>query len=80
MIEYCSRIISSNREVKGQLISAQNFGVFMKLGQKSVKNLVGFLGDLKIPKFHSEIKSPLVHIGGFFSKPLTKNVISSLAY
>ena len=31
----------------------------MKLGQKSVKNLVGFWGDLKTPKFHSEIKWPL---------------------
>ena len=28
--------------------------------QKSVKNLVGCLGDLKTPKFHSEIKLPLV--------------------
>ena len=27
----------------------------MKLGQKSVKILVGFLGDLKTPQFHSEI-------------------------
>ena len=27
----------------------------MKLEQKSVKNLVGFLGDLKTPKFHSKI-------------------------
>ena len=27
---------------KGQLISEWNFGVFKKLGQKSVKNLVGF--------------------------------------
>ena len=26
----------------------------MKLGQKSVKNLVGSLGDLKTPKLHSE--------------------------
>ena len=31
----------------------------MKLEQKSVKNLVGFLGDLKTPKFHSEINRPL---------------------
>ena len=31
----------------------------MKLGQKYVKNLVGFLGDLKAPKFHSEINWPL---------------------
>jgi hypothetical protein len=31
----------------------------MKLGQKSVKNLVGFLGDLKTPKFHSETNGPL---------------------
>ena len=34
----------------------------MKLGQKSVKNLVGFLGDLKTPKFHSEINWPLALI------------------
>ena len=26
----------------------------LKLGKKSVKNLVDFLGDLKTPKFHSE--------------------------
>ena len=31
----------------------------MKLGQKSVKKLVGFFGDLKTPKFHSEINRPL---------------------
>ena len=31
----------------------------MMLGKKSVKQLVGFLGDLKTPKFHSEIKWPL---------------------
>ena len=31
----------------------------MKVGQKSVKSLVGFLGDLKIPKIHSEINWPL---------------------
>ena len=34
----------------------------MKLWQKSVKDLVGFLGDLKTPKFHSEINWPLVFI------------------
>ena len=33
----------------------------LKHGQKSVQNLVGFLGDLKAPKFHSEIKGPLRH-------------------
>ena len=27
----------------------------LSTSQKSVKNLVGFLGDLKTPKFHSEI-------------------------
>ena len=27
----------------------------VRLGQKSVKNLVDFLGDLKTSKFHSEI-------------------------
>ena len=32
----------------------------MMLGQKSVKNLFGFLGDLKTPKLHSEINWPLV--------------------
>ena len=34
----------------------------MKLGQKSIKILVGFLGGLKTPKFHSEINLPLVCI------------------
>ena len=53
-------------QTKGQLISEWNFRVFkspkkptkfqtdcchMKLGQKSVENLVGFLGNLKTPKF-----------------------------
>ena len=61
-------------EAKGQIISEWNFGVFkspkkstqfktdfcpMKVGQKSVKNLVGFLGDLKTPKIYSEINWPL---------------------
>ena len=32
----------------------------MKPGKKSVKNLVGFLGDLKTLKFHSEINWPLI--------------------
>ena len=35
---------------KGQLISEWIFGVF-----KSPKNLIGFLGDLRTPKIHSEI-------------------------
>ena len=39
----------------------------MKLGQKSVENLVGFLGDLKTPKLHSEISWPLLVVG--FTKP-----------
>ena len=45
--------------VKGQLIS-ECWTDFcpMKLGQKSVKKNVGFLGDLNIPKFHSEINRP----------------------
>ena len=34
----------------------------VKLGQKSVKILVGFLGDLKTPKFHYEINWPLINI------------------
>ena len=29
------------------------------IGQKSVKNLIDFLGDFKTPKFHSEINWPL---------------------
>ena len=60
---------------KGQLISKWNFGVFkspkkptkfltdfcpLKLGQKSVYNLVGSLGDLKFQKILSEINWPLV--------------------
>ena len=59
---------------KGQLISEWNFGVFKSakkptkfltdfcpsfIGQKSVKDLVGFLGDLEKPKIHSEINWPL---------------------
>ena len=31
----------------------------MRLGQKYVKSLVGFLGDLKAPKINSEINWPL---------------------
>ena len=31
----------------------------IKLGLKSIKNLVGFWGDLKTPKFYSEINLPL---------------------
>ena len=34
----------------------------MKLGQKSFKNLIDFLGDLKTPKFRSEINWPLANI------------------
>ena len=56
--------------IKGQLISESIFGFFESLkkatnfltdffssfkGQKSVKNFVGFLGDLKTARFHSEI-------------------------
>ena len=35
----------------------------LRLGQKSLKNLVRFLGDLKTPKFPSEIKWPLASCG-----------------
>ena len=51
---------------KGQLISVSSNlpkstdFCAMKLGQKSVKNLVSFLGDSKTPKFHSEITWTLV--------------------
>ena len=52
---------------KGQIISELNFQISQKVNQilnrflsyegraEIVKNLVGFLGDLKTPKFHSEI-------------------------
>ena len=61
--------------IKGQLISESIFGFFESLkkatnfltdffpsfkGQKSVKNFVGFLGDLKTARFHSEITWPLL--------------------
>ena len=36
----------------------------MKVGQKSDKSLIGFMGDLKTPKFHSEINWPLVEMKG----------------
>ena len=64
----------SRQYIKGQLISEWNFGIFKSpkkptkfltdfcpsfIWQKSVWNLVGFLGDLKTPKFHSEINWPL---------------------
>ena len=51
----------------------------MKLGQISVKNLFGFLGDLKTPKFHSEINWPLItKIGGKIVKsPTVPNVGSA---
>ena len=67
-IDFCPRA------TKGQLISEWSFGVFkspkkptkflsdfcpMKLGHKSVKKLVDFLGDMKAQKFHSEIRWPL---------------------
>ena len=62
------RNLSTN--ATGQLISECNFGVFkIQISQKAnqildrfppyrtgvCQNLVGFLGDLKTPKFHSEI-------------------------
>ena len=43
----------------------------MKLGQKSVKNLVGFKGNLKTPKFYSEINWPLVSIHTVFVKNIS---------
>ena len=65
------RILSGEDVWKGQIISQENFGVIKSskdpskffltdfcpsfIGQKSVKKLVGCLGDLKTPTFHSEI-------------------------
>ena len=58
-------------QFKGQLISEWTFGAYKSpkeptkfltdfspsfIGHKSVQNLVGFLGDLKKTKFHSDIK------------------------
>ena len=60
---------------KGQLTSEGNFAIFkspkkqtffkknfcpMRLGQKSFKKKVHFLGDLNSPNFHSKINWPLV--------------------
>ena len=49
----------------------------MKLVQKSIKNLVGFLGDLKTPKFHSEINWPLVFFE-IYAVPLVQKIWPSL--
>ena len=38
----------------------------MKLGQKSVKNLVGFLGDLKTPKINWPLAGNSERAGGIF--------------
>ena len=50
----------------------------MKPGQKSVKRLVGFLGDLKTLKNHSEINWPLVItvllISAFFNHEIDRNL------
>ena len=35
-------------------------------GAEIVKNLVGFLGDLKSPKFHSEFNGPLITVRSIF--------------
>ena len=50
----------------------------MKLGQKSVKHLVGFLGDLKTPKFYSEIDWPLAlsHVLSEISQKYISYIIS----
>ena len=68
---------------KGQLISEWHFGFFKSpkkptnfyqdfcpnvIGQKSWLNLVGFLGDLKTPKIHSEINWPLDLLGHFLKE------------
>ena len=54
-----------SKQTKGQLISEWNFGLFKAnqildsfIGQKFVKHLVACVGDLKTPKFHSEINWP----------------------
>jgi hypothetical protein len=41
-------------------IKKEKIQFLLKRGKKSVKNLFGFLGDLKTPKFHSEINRPLI--------------------
>ena len=44
---WCLQISQKGNQILGRFL------------QKSVKNLVGFLGDLKTPKIHSEINWPL---------------------
>ena len=78
---------------KGHLISEWTFWAFKSpkkstnfltnlcpsfMGQKSDKNLVGFLGDLKTPKLHSEINWPLVALGQKSMFLLFFSVFSSL--
>ena len=48
----------------------------MKLGQKSVKNLIGFLGDLTTPKINSEINWPLV----VFQIRLQNDIVPNIIY
>ena len=65
-----SNWMTEAKGAKGQLILEWLFGVIKAtkfltdfcpsfIGQKSVLNLVGFLRDLKTPKFYSEINRPL---------------------
>ena len=51
--------LQSSQKVNQILDRFLPYEAIMKLGQKSVKNLVGFLGALETPKFHSEINWPL---------------------
>ena len=53
---------------------------FYRLGQKSFKNLVRFLGDLKTPKFLSEINWPLKAIVNVSSIAGLRASPGSLAY
>ena len=46
----------------------------MKLGQKSVKHLVGFWGDLKTQKIHSKINWALIQGASFLWSALVKKI------
>ena len=54
------------------------FDPFLRLGQKSLQRKVHFLGDLKTPKFPSEMNWPLGIVGLEFQKSFMLNLFSIL--
>ena len=50
------------------------------LGEKYVKHLVGFLGDLKTPKFHSEVNWPLIIQFHYFRQEIIKKYLATFQH